>query len=344
MLMVIFGAGASYDSDARRPVSGPRNASRPPLTEHLIDERHRRIADEYPASISVIDYVQQNISEDSPSSLEMILAQYAARAENSSACRQALVAFRFYLCRLITNATDEWLRETHGLTTYLSLLNQLLEWQETSGERVQLVTFNYDMLLEDAAARVIPDWRINAFGDYVSRTDWGLLKLHGSVGWSRVASPADDARGEPNSARALAAADLAHAGNLPLRAVNATRVTSTDNGDVLFPAIAVPLANKTTFECEEIQVEAFKSTVPEIRRLLVCGWRAAEAHAIQILQDIYPGFYLGIVTGSRPDLADVQGNLGDVFRKGKLVLTQTDGMSAFAKNMNQQLAPLLVPW
>ena len=82
----------------------------------------------------------------------------------------------------------------------------------------------------------------------------------------------------------------------------------------------------------------------EIRRLLVCGWRAAEAHAIQILQDIYPGFYLGIVTGSRPDLADVQGNLGDVFRKGKLVLTQTDGMSAFAKNMNQQLAPLLVPW
>ena len=113
---------------------------------------------------------------------------------------------------------------------------------------------------------------------------------------------------------------------------------------MLFPAIAVPLANKATFECEDIQVEAFKSTVPEIHRLLVCGWRAAEAHAIQILQDIYPGFYLGIVTGSQPDLADVQRNLGDVFRKGKLVLTQTDGMSAFAKNMKQQLAPLLVPW
>ncbi len=344
MLMVIFGAGASYDSDVKRPVSGARNTSRPPLTEHLIGEHYRQLANEYPASISVIDYVQQNLAEDTPSSLEAILAQYAARADNSSACRQALVAFRFYLCHLITNITDEWLRETHGLTIYLSLLNQLLEWQESSGERVQLITFNYDTLLEDAAARVIPDWRINALSDYISRSDWGLLKLHGSVSWSRVANPADDARSESNSVRALAAAELAHSGRLPLRAQNATRVTSTDNGEVLLPAIAVPLANKTTFECEDIQVQAFKSTIPEIRRLLVCGWRAAEAHAIQILQDIYPGFYLGIVTGSRPDLADVQGNLGDVFRKGKLVLTQTDGMSAFAKNMRQQLAPLLAPW
>jgi hypothetical protein len=345
MLMVIFGAGASYDSDAKRPVDdGPQHNSRPPLTEHLIDERHRRVANEYPASISVIDYVQQNLAEDSPSSLETILAQYAARADNSPACRKALVAFRFYLCRLITNATYEWLRDTHGLTIYLSLLNQLLEWQETSGESVQLVTFNYDTLLEDAAARVITDWQINTFADYVSRPDWALLKLHGSVGWSRVASPTDDARGLPNATRALTAADLAHAGDLPLRAQNATRLTSTDNGQVLFPAIAVPLANKTTFECEDIHVQAFKSTVPKIRRLLVCGWRAAEAHAIEVLRDIYPGFYLGIVTGSRADLADVQENLGDVFRKGKLVLAQTNGMSAFAKNMKLQLEPLLVPW
>jgi hypothetical protein len=345
MLMVIFGAGASYDSDVRRPVNGPRLPSRPPLTEHLVGEHYRQIANEYPASIAVIDYVQQNLAEDTPSSLETILGQYAARAENSFACRQALVAFRFYLCRVITNATDEWLRECHGLTIYLSLLNQLLEWQESSGERVQLITFNYDTLLENAAARVIPDWQINSFGDYVSRPDWGLLKLHGSVSWSRVAAnPADETRGDPNSVRALAAANVAYDGNLPLRAQSAIRVTSTDNGEVLFPAIAVPLANKTTFECEDIQVEAFRSTIPEIRRLLVCGWRAAEAHVIQILQDIYPGIYLGIVTGGQPDLADVQGNLGDVYRKGKLVLTQTGGMSEFAKNMKQQLAPLLVPW
>jgi hypothetical protein len=346
MLMVIFGAGASYDSDAKRPVNETRPlASRPPLTEHLVGEEHRRVANEYPASISVIDYVQQNLAEDTPSSLETILARYAARAENSFACRQALVAFRFYLCRLITNATDEWLRETNGLTIYLSLLNQLLEWQETSGERVQLVTFNYDTLLEDAAARVLPDWRISSLGDYIGRPDWGLLKLHGSIGWSRVApNPADITLGDPNSTRAVAAADLAQTGDLPLRMHNAIRVNSVDNGEVLFPAIAVPLANKTTFECEDLQVEAFKSTIPKIRRLLVCGWRAAEAHAIQILQDVDPGYYLGIVTGSEPDLADVQENLGAVFPKGKLVLVQTGGMSEFSKNMKQQLAPLLVPW
>jgi hypothetical protein len=33
-----------------------------------------------------------------------------------------------------------------------------------------------------------------------------------------------------------------------------------------------------------------------------------------------------------------------IMARGKLVITQTDGMSAFAKDMKQQLAPLLVPW
>jgi hypothetical protein len=87
------------------------------LTEHLIDERHRGVANEYPASISVIDYVQQNLAEDSPSSLETILAEYAARADSSPACRKALVAFRFYF-------HEESLVDRHRLArTYQSTLD-----------------------------------------------------------------------------------------------------------------------------------------------------------------------------------------------------------------------------
>lgn len=57
----------------------------------------------------MIDYVQQNLADGTtPESLETILAQYAARADNNAACRQALMMFRFYLCRLITNSTTEW--------------------------------------------------------------------------------------------------------------------------------------------------------------------------------------------------------------------------------------------
>jgi hypothetical protein len=344
MLMVIFGAGASYDSDERRPAEqSPEAHGRPPLTEHLLDERHRVTANRYPASLSVIDYVQQNLATDTPSSLETVLAQYAARCENSFPCRQALVAFRFYLCQVITEITGDWLTETRGLTVYLTLLNQLLEWQETSKERVQLVTFNYDTLLEDAATRVLPEWTISQFGDYVTREDWGLLKLHGSIDWSRVGRE-DSGQANANTLRAIAAANQAYA-ELPFAFVNATGIAGSAGGpEVYFRAMAVPMANKTTFECEDLQVQAFKSTIGDIRRLLICGWRAAEAHALAILSDINPGFYLGIVTGGTNALAEVQGNLGDVYRKGKLVMTQEDGMSAFATGMRQQLEPLLAPW
>jgi hypothetical protein len=65
--------------------------------------------------------------------------------------------------------------------------------------------------------------------------------------------------------------------------------------------------------------------------------RAAASQAIEILSGIYPGVLPNIVTGSRSDLAVVQGNLGDVYLKGKLVMTQSDGMSALATNIRQHL-------
>jgi hypothetical protein len=344
MLMVIFGAGASYDSDARRPASRDElRHERLPLAAHLVDPAHRAVANQYPASMTVIDFVEEQLATESPDDLETILARFAARADNSLACRQQLVAFRFYLCELISERTASWLRATNGLTIYLSLLSQLSEWQERSKERIQLVTFNYDTLLEDAASRVIPDWTFTGFGDYVSRPDWGLLKLHGSTNWSRVASDTVSGQAEPNARRALAAANAAHTGELPYLWGNAIQA-DREGPDVFLPAIAVPMASKTTFECEALQVDAFQSTVGEIRRLLVCGWRAAEAHAVEILSQINPGFYLGIVSGGMLDITAVEGNLGDVRRKGKLVLAQTDGMSAFATNMRKQLEPLLVPW
>lgn len=342
MLMVIFGAGASYDSDARNTPGGVPtvDAVRLPLAKGLVDRRFLHIATEYRGALTVLDYIQQHTSDDSADSIETILAQYAVRAEGSAACRQALLAFRFYLCRVIGTMSEAWLKQTHGLTTYLSLLGYLMEWQEESGERVQLVTFNYDTLLEHAASQVLPDWNFDSLGSYVARSDWGLLKLHGSVSWSRMFENATRP-GELNFRRAMAAASEAAAPDLPIQLLDAASMSGGIAAPSVFvPAIAVPMTGKTAFECDPLHVEAFRSAILEVERLLICGWRAAETHALEMLRELRPGYLLGIVSDAA-GLEDVGNNLGDVGRKGQLVVCEDEGMSAFAQDMRTKLGPLL---
>jgi len=333
MLMVICGAGASYDS------APDQGISRPPLAAGLTE--YPSVAATYPASRAVIDYLDRAAGNGS-TSLEAGLAAFAELAERSTDRMMQLTAFRFYLCEVIQNATRAWLNATHGRTYYLALFNYLLEWQERSKEPIRIVTFNYDTLIEDALRSLFTDWRFDNVTSYVSRRNWTLMKLHGSITWSRVGGSTAEPGGA-NVDRAIAAANQLASPDLEFAVTSALDMPSLDNR-VYFPALAVPMANKTSFECPPLHIDALKSCFPEVNRLLICGWRAAEAHAVEILSHINPGYYLGIVAGSEEDLQEAHENLGIAGRRGKLVMSQPDGMSAFASDMANQLGPILAKW
>jgi hypothetical protein len=333
MLMVIFGAGASYDSAPDQAVR------RPPLAAELTE--YPSVAATYPASRAVIDYLDR-AAENGSTSLEAGLAAFSELAEQSTDRMMQLTAFRFYLCEVIQNATRAWLGATHGRTYYLALFNYLLEWQERSKEPIRIVTFNYDTLIEDALGSLFTGWRFDSIASYVSRRDWTLMKLHGSITWSRVGGSAAEPGG-PNVDRAIAAANQLASPDLEFAVASALDMPSLDNR-VYFPALAVPMANKTSFECPPLHIDALKSCFPEVNRVLICGWRAAESHVINILSQINPGYYLGIVAGNETDIQEVHTNLGDAGRKGKWVMNQPGGMSAFASDIANQLGPILAKW
>jgi hypothetical protein len=280
MLMIIFGARASYDSAESSP--------RLPLTKNLLSRDWRNVAAEYPASTAVIDFVEQALTADSTTLLEDALATFAALAQNSVERQKQLVAFRFYLCRVIQRATGTWLQNTNGFTHYLTLFNYLLDWQAESGEPIKVVTFNYDTLIESAVERAFTGWRFLNLADYLSRPRLTLIKPHGSFTWSRVGNDAEGARGLQNDLRAMERADLL-ASDLPFGMMTATTLGAHAAPEVYFPALAVPMRDKTDFECPPEQVEALESTISDVNRLLICGWRAAEQHAVQILSGISPG-------------------------------------------------------
>lgn len=332
MLLVIFGAGASHGS-------ADNGTMRPPLAEQLLT--YGTVAEQYPGSMTVIDYVQRVMAENAIP-FEDALARFGEQAERRTFRQQHLIAFRFYLCDVIRTVSNAWISSTHGKTRYLTLLNYLLDWQEETNEPIRLVTFNYDTLLENAISNVFPEWRFNSFPSYLAGPKWSLLKLHGSVTWARRVD-ADTRLQGPNFDRAIAAANSFARSDIGFEIRDPLAASAPESQSAVAPALAVPMTGKMDFECPREHVAALTSWIPDVTRVRVCGWRAAEEHMVEVLNGISPGYLLGVVSGSQDDLVEVHDRLGLAGERGKPALDEPNGMKALVDNLPNQLRHLLAP-
>jgi hypothetical protein len=353
MLLVIFGAGASFDCG---PLDRP---ARPflPLTADLISREYRPIAQRYRGCMPVIDYLE-HATRDSSLNLEQALDRFA---DDDPVRHTQLIAFRFYLCEMLTHIENIVYTNAYSQTFYMSLLNSLARWRHSTQERVALLTFNYDTLIERAAEDVVTGWNLHGRG-YVERDDWTLVKLHGSLGWSRAARYE---RSLPilggNAERALAVADQLAVSSLPFvyrSALQSDDYTDAPTDDfaaeqasptrpVLIPAISVPLEAKTQFECPTEHVNALRAAIPQVDRVLICGWRATDRHAVELLGNsgLQHDCKLAIVakddgTG-QGGVDETLHNLGDLLGRDNLVFETNEGMTDLIKNQDRLLPRLL---
>ena len=346
MLLVIFGAGATYDSWI--PAVAGDEQHRPPLAAQLVNRRFDPIADRFPASRPVIDRLREKMSDRGGStSLEEALAEISSSGHMIR--KQQLTAFRFYLQAVITESVQDWNGLAHGQTHYLRLLNHLLDWHLRTGERVLLMTFNYDTLLEDAASVILPGWGLESptLDSYVDRPDFRIFKVHGSTSWRRVVPWHQRMLGDQLPAAMQFAA---HGGDFNSGEVfgNPPPEIATRSGSIQVPALAVPMAGKTDFECPPKHIEILKADLPEVKHVLVVGWRAAESHAVNLLrggddaqQGLFPSYDLSIVSDTRDNAAETLRNLADVGRKGRPRLVEDTGFSSFMQDIDFNLNELL---
>ncbi|WP_249011259.1 hypothetical protein [Conexibacter sp. DBS9H8] len=352
MLLVIFGAGASFDS-ADVPQMPVRPWLRPPpLAKELADKRFNEIAAELPNCLPIIDRLRHRMADNPDAfSLETELAKLTEASIDSAERRQQLAAFQIYLHRVVAKASNEWMNATAGLTRYLTLLNYIYDWHCQTGMAVRLATFNYDLLLDAAAAGLVADWRLYTFEDYISRSDFRLFKLHGSTSWSRVHHFNRHTR-SVSAAMELAAANQLGEGLLTADPPREDALSSHDPDaghttySVALPAIAIPMEGKTTFECPEPHIAALRADLPEVTQLLIVGWRAAEPHAVELLagsapqEGLHPAYALGIVSGSEQDSEETLRNLNPVAARGRLAFTEAGGFSAFIGNLGAHMTAL----
>lgn len=304
MLMVVFGAGASYDSAPSHPppprgTPDPWGQVRLPLADHLFQERtlFAPILRRFPRAQDVTPRLRHLQPGET---VESVMEVLRAEADTDPRRHRQLAAVRYYLQSAIWECEADWdQRAAQGVTNYKSLLDAI-EHRRKPNEMVCLVSFNYDTMLESALPTVGPE--IRSISDYVASKSYKVIKVHGSVNWGReVEPPVDldavtDERDLIDRAATLTMTERYHV-------VNQRPMVRLDPQRPLIPAIAIPLQRKGTFECPAEHLAALDQCLPEVERLLVVGWQGTDAHFLKLLHDRGRQNIRGLVVAGHPQLA-----------------------------------------
>ncbi len=270
MLMVIFGAGASWDSYERLPPPNV-NEYRLPLAKGLFDSR---FGDEYrlfPKCGPLIQRLQRpNIN------VESVLETFQSEANLYPHRRTQLTSVRYYLNYMLSRCQSGWTDSvTKGVTNYQTMLDQIAV-QRVAGEKVCLVTFNYDTLLEEAITDALDGVPLNTISDYVA-SDYKVIKLHGSINW---AHPIRNFKAQRSSSQDLISDIIASAGALDVDSGSYETVSKDPFQRSplrpLYPALAIPVQNKQEYECPREHRSVLEQCLPQVTKLLIIGWRANE--------------------------------------------------------------------
>ena len=268
MLLVIFGAGASYDSaPSCRPGQHSGVEYRPPLANQLFEEREN-----FAVALTRFKRCQpivpdlRHLAPDQ--NLEQVLERLRAQAEHYAEARRQLLAVQWYLQFTLWDIDNNWETVHRGVTNYKTLLNQI-EPLRKRGQRVCLVTFNYDRMLDSAMPTV--GVKIAELKDYVANEAYKVIKVHGSVNWARlVESPFTMTPGDDPYQRIEKLID--NAPDLKIRQSFQyihSHPTSQVTVTPYIPALAIPVETKTdsNFECPQEHLEALRAFLPEVKKI-----------------------------------------------------------------------------
>jgi hypothetical protein len=277
MLLVVFGAGASFDSVDPRLHSGmdrEEDAACPPLANRLFDERYKQFLDQFPV-LSGILHQLRNLPSDV--GLEQRLEQLQSDGTNYSPRLGQLVAVRFYLQRVLQHCGDTWTQRAGHATNFVTLFDRIDRWRHDQGNRVAIVTFNYDNMVEHALSRRF-GMSFNDLADWIRGPNYLLFKLHGSVNWTHPVINID-----PPTADALVRAAEGHTLDVVENVFNLRQPGTDPNYG--YPAVAIPVVTKTGLELPAEHISALMNVLPEVDRILVVGWRGMDHTFLHLLRD-----------------------------------------------------------
>lgn len=322
MLMIIFGAGASFDC-VTLPPGHVDERYRPPLADQLFEDREA-VMTQFLAARAVLGGIANEVRASAGiRDVEEVLADLVSRPLTETTARQ-LVHVRYYLKSVIDTCTSQWANK-FGWATHHSYLVDLLVRDENPRREALLVTFNYDLMIESGLKH--HGYTFSEMADYTSRP-LKLFKLHGSTDWGRVVGPQ---RIESISSEAELLQDpVATIMNMTGEIVCGTEVDMA--GRLLLPALAVPVREKDGFdECPPDHVQTLTDSLPSVRRLLIIGWRGGDKKLPALIAERARAVEEVQIVSSKPESASVTAEHLRAAGVGGDYRYHADGFSGFIK-------------
>jgi hypothetical protein len=322
MLLVILGAGASFDSIGELKIRADRvlreTEFRPPLADQLFAERDsfRDARARYRILGGLTETVTNAMHRGA--GLEEALEAEVRRAPHDPRVRAEMLALRGYLRDVILRCLQEWTALSGAATNHHWLFRHLSRWAHATSQLVAVATFNYDLFAEIAltAQAGITFTDVNTYGRIHEGGRTGLFKLHGSVNWFREVSETNLTLDEIVAA-VMDGADIEEEGDIRMDA---------DRGGIV-PAIAVPVTTKSSYECPQTHLEHLRQLLPEVDLVLVIGWRATEQHFLSMLHEL--GKYVRtvlVVSGTEEGANETVKHLSGILPGSRRTFVKTDDL------------------
>lgn len=305
-------------------MGGPTSEDRPPLTAELFDGRFAGLS-AYPDCLRIIPRLRAAVAAGGSieEEMEAIRAQSQAAAPSLT---QALTCMRGYLREVVANAEVRWHRGHDGVTNQMDLFDQVEGWREATGEKVRVVTFNYDTLAERAIESLGLRIGFGSPESYTADDRYRVFKLHGSTNWWReLVRVSEGGFHDP----------------VPKDQVHFLPHEPAGNGRSTWaPAISVPLQTKTDseFECPLEHLAMLKKDLPEVDRVISVGWRGQEAHFMELWRQHSPQFLAGrlCVSGSHESAQYVANQIAMNIKTATMPIIGDQGFSGFMSSKELQ--------
>jgi hypothetical protein len=295
VLLIIVGAGASYDSDWRRSPEHEKILAwdkfhelglrwRPPLAAALFDEDR---FGSYVARYMPSQGLMVRLRNAAPA-VEEELEKIRALSKTQAHLPRQLLGIRYYLRNVIADTVEEWVKaKPDRLTNFTRLLTGLEPWRQLTDQRVVIVTFNYDTLFDEALSSLLPGFRIREMGDYIADERYRLLKLHGSVNWWRFVTA--EWFEQVGMSTPVGWADMMFDPPGPYTEDGAFTLPVHSSLRPCVPSLALPMATKgdSDFACPQEHLEELRLRLSEVTDVLIIGWRGIEQHFLELWRLIH---------------------------------------------------------
>ncbi len=330
MLMVIFGAGASYDSAPYRPLPLDE-PSRPPLADQLF-------ADRFGSIISKYNHLAAIATRMIRGSVEPKLEDLLARASTNPEIPKQLAAVQYYLQEVIGSCQIGWNKRIAtfgGVTNYWSFMNEVEDWrQRLHINEIFLVTFNYDTLLEECLTKDSRfGMKIEEMDDYI-KGRYKLIKPHGSIDWCHLVSsyPIPYSGYRPADATALKKYLISVAPLGPHNLDKTITLQARYPAEApTYPALAIPVETKSEFECPESHLAELDRFLPAVRILITVGWRATEKRFMdRIVARLSPDVKVQIVSSGQSSAEETAKSMEKTGLRAEIYASPALGFTDYA--------------